>query len=74
MAQTQDGTSKASTRKSRAKKRSVGEAVPPEQTFITSAERRKRKGKLTEPDKGAELTFYSACKGIGLLGAARSYL
>ena len=73
MAQIQDGTSRASTRRSRAKKKNVGEAISAEQTFITSAERKKRKGELTEPDKVPKLTFYSACQGIGLLGAALSY-
>ncbi|CAL5219587.1 g1449 [Coccomyxa viridis] len=44
MAQTQDGTSRTSTRKSRAKKKTTGEKLPADQTFITSAERKKRKG------------------------------
>ena len=51
MAQTQDGTSRTSTRKSRAKKKTTGEKLPADQTFITSAERKKRKGELTKPGK-----------------------
>ncbi len=51
MAQTQDGTSRASTRKSRAKKKTTGDELPADQTFITSAERKKRKGELTKPSK-----------------------
>lgn len=46
MAQTQDATSKASTRKCRAKKKPLEEETPEDQTLITSAERKKRKGEL----------------------------
>lgn len=55
MAQTQDGTSRASTRKSRAKKKSSGGERPADQTFITSAERKKRKGELTELCKSSKM-------------------
>ncbi|CAK0761692.1 hypothetical protein CVIRNUC_002885 [Coccomyxa viridis] len=44
MAQTQDGSSKASTRKCRARKKSLKEEASVDQTFITSAERKRRKG------------------------------
>ena len=39
-------TSKASTRKCRAKKKPLEEEIPEDQTLITSAERKKRKGEL----------------------------
>ena len=58
MAQTQDATSKASTRKCRAKKKPLLEETPEDHTLITSAVRKKRKGELQSLEEVSHMYLY----------------
>ncbi len=74
MAQTQDGTSRVSTRKCRSKKKLHGEESPAEQTLITSAERKRRKGELKSLAEILRCELVCTCDSIGLLGVTLSLM
>ena len=74
MAQTQDGTSRVSTRKCRSKKKLHGEEPPADQTLITSAERKRRKGELKSLAEILRCELVSICESIGLLSATLSLM
>ena len=74
MAQTQDGTSRVSTRKCRSKKKLHGEETLADQTLITSAERKRRKGELKSLAEILRCELVCTCDSKGLLSVTFSLM